>query len=53
MVNKWEELETGPNPPETIYAIVECLKGERNKYEYEKDIHTSLQKAQCAHSTHW
>ena len=38
MVNKWEELETGPNPPETIYAIIECLKGERNKYEYEKDI---------------
>ena len=38
MTNLWEELETGPNPPEEIYAVVECLKGERNKYEYEKDI---------------
>jgi len=31
MVNLWEDLETGPNPPEEIYAVVECLKGERNK----------------------
>ena len=38
MVNLWEDLETGPNPPEEIYAVVECLKGERNKYEYDKDI---------------
>ncbi len=38
MVNLWEELETGPNPPEEIYAVVECLKGERNKYEYDKDV---------------
>lgn len=38
MVNKWEELETGPNPPESFYAVVECLKGERNKYEYDKDV---------------
>ncbi len=38
MTNLWEELETGPNPPEVIYAVVECLKGERNKYEYDKDI---------------
>ncbi|MFB6300919.1 MAG: inorganic diphosphatase [Halobacteriales archaeon] len=38
MVNLWEDLETGPNPPEEIHAVVECLKGERNKYEYEKDI---------------
>jgi len=38
MVNLWEDLETGPNPPEEFYAIVECLKGERNKYEYHKDI---------------
>jgi inorganic pyrophosphatase len=36
--NLWEDLETGPNPPEEIYAVVECLKGERNKYEYDKDI---------------
>jgi inorganic pyrophosphatase len=38
MVNLWEDIETGPNPPEEIYAVVECLKGERNKYEYDKDI---------------
>jgi inorganic pyrophosphatase len=38
MVNLWEELATGPNPPDEIHAVVECLKGERNKYEYEKDI---------------
>lgn len=38
MTNLWEDLETGPNPPEEIYAVVECLKGERNKYEYDKDI---------------
>jgi inorganic pyrophosphatase len=38
MVNLWEDIETGPNPPEEIYAVVECLKGERNKYEYDKDV---------------
>jgi len=38
MVNLWEDLETGPDPPAEIYAVVECLKGERNKYEYDKDI---------------
>ncbi|MFC5279843.1 inorganic diphosphatase [Halorubrum rubrum] len=38
MVNLWEDLETGPDAPDEIYAIVECLKGERNKYEYDKDV---------------
>lgn len=38
MTNLWEDLETGPNAPEEIYAVVECLKGDRNKYEYDKDI---------------
>ena len=38
MTNLWQDLETGPNPPEEIYAVVECLKGERNKYEYDKDV---------------
>lgn len=38
MANLWTDLETGPNPPETVYAVVECLKGERNKYEYDKDL---------------
>jgi inorganic pyrophosphatase len=38
VVNLWTDVETGPNPPETVYAVVECLKGERNKYEYDKDL---------------
>ena len=38
MANLFEDLETGPDPPEEIYAVVECLKGQRNKYEYEKDL---------------
>ncbi|WP_380674902.1 inorganic diphosphatase [Salinigranum sp. GCM10025319] len=38
MVNLWEEMETGPDAPDVVYAVVECLKGERNKYEYDKDI---------------
>ena len=38
MTNLWEDLETGPDPPDEIYAVVECLKGERNKYEYDKDV---------------
>ena len=37
MVNLWKDLDVGENPPEEIYAIVECVKGDRNKYEYEKD----------------
>lgn len=38
MANLFNDLAAGPNPPETIHAVVECLKGDRNKYEYEKDI---------------
>jgi len=38
MTNLWEDIQPGPNPPEEIYAVVECLKGERNKYEYDKDV---------------
>ncbi len=38
MTNLWEDLEAGPNPPEEIHVVVECLKGERNKYEYDKDL---------------
>ena len=38
MTSLWEDLETGPDPPEEIYAVVECLKGERNKYEYDKNV---------------
>lgn len=38
MVNLWTSLATGPNPPESINVVVECIKGQRNKYEYDKDI---------------
>ena len=38
MANLWTDIAVGPDPPETIHAVVECLKGERNKYEYEKDV---------------
>ncbi len=38
MTNLWTGIEVGPDPPETIYTVVECLKGERNKYEYDKDV---------------
>jgi len=38
MTNLWTDLQAGPEAPETIHAVVECLKGERNKYEYDKDI---------------
>jgi inorganic pyrophosphatase len=31
----WRELETGPNPPDTVYAVVESPKGSENKYEYD------------------
>ena len=38
MANLWADLAAGPDPPETIHVVVECLKGERNKYEYDKDV---------------
>jgi inorganic pyrophosphatase len=38
MSNLWTDLPPGPNPPEEITVVVECLKGERNKYEYDKDV---------------
>ena len=38
MPDLWRDLDMGPEPPEQIYAVVECLKGDRNKYEYDKDI---------------
>jgi len=36
MENLWRQLNTGPNAPDTIYAIIEIPKGSRNKYEYHK-----------------
>ena len=29
----WKNIIPGPNPPELIYAIIECSKGTQNKYE--------------------
>lgn len=37
MENLWRQLNTGPNAPELIYAIIEIPKGSRNKYEYHKE----------------
>lgn len=31
----WRDLETGPKPPEIIYAVIENPKGTENKYEYD------------------
>lgn len=38
MVNKWHDYETGPDAPETIYAVIENPTGTQNKYEYDKDM---------------
>ncbi len=38
MVNLWSDLSAGPSPPERIHVVVECLAGDRNKYEYDKDL---------------
>lgn len=37
MQNLWRDLRTGPDAPETVYAIIEIPKGSRNKYEYNKE----------------
>jgi len=36
----WHQMPVGPNTPDTIYAIIEVPKGNRNKYEYDKDLGT-------------
>ena len=33
----WHQIETGPNPPEEVYAIIENPKNNTNKYELCKD----------------
>ncbi|MFQ5795719.1 MAG: inorganic diphosphatase [Candidatus Bipolaricaulia bacterium] len=35
MIDYWRDLETGPKPPEIIYAVIENPKGTENKYEYD------------------
>jgi inorganic pyrophosphatase len=32
----WKNLVAGPKPPESVYALIECPKGSRNKYEISK-----------------
>ena len=34
MKSLWHKIETGPNPPEEIYAIIENPKDSKNKYEF-------------------
>lgn len=35
-LNLWHDIESGPELPEVVYAVVEVPKGSRNKYEYSK-----------------
>jgi len=35
MIDYWRDLETGSNPPDLIYAVIETAKGKENKYEYD------------------
>jgi len=34
-VDFWRDLETGPSPPDVVYAVIESPKGTENKYEYD------------------
>lgn len=34
----FKNLPTGVNPPKDVNAIIECPKGERNKYEYDSKL---------------
>ena len=40
MIDYWRDLETGPNSPEEVYAVVENPKGTENKYEYDVEKKT-------------
>lgn len=40
MKDHWKDLPTGPDVPETVWAIIEIPKGSRNKYEYSKQLGT-------------
>lgn len=35
MVDYWRDLESGPSPPDVVYAVIESPKGTENKYEYD------------------
>ncbi|MBS3813447.1 MAG: inorganic diphosphatase [Candidatus Bipolaricaulota bacterium] len=38
MTDKWRDLETGPDAPRIIHAVIENPKRNENKYEYDVDI---------------
>ncbi len=38
----WKNIVPGPNPPQNIYAIIECPKGTGNKYELSKHANVLL-----------
>jgi inorganic pyrophosphatase len=31
----WRDLPAGPDPPDEIYAVIECPKGSENKYQFD------------------
>lgn len=35
VVDFWRDLESGPSPPDVVYAVIESPKGTENKYEYD------------------
>ena len=35
-IHLWHHLEPGPNPPDSLNAVIEVPKHSRNKYEYSK-----------------
>jgi hypothetical protein len=42
MTDLWRDLDTGPNPPDEVYAIVENPKRTENKYEYDVEKRRSF-----------
>ena len=38
----WKNIVPGPNAPQEIYALIECPKGTRNKYELSKKTNVLL-----------
>ncbi|MEX2680852.1 MAG: inorganic diphosphatase [Candidatus Sigynarchaeota archaeon] len=38
----WKHIKPGPNPPERLYAIIECPKGSQIKYELSKTTNLIL-----------
>lgn len=35
MDDYWRDLESGPSPPDVVFAVMESPKGTENKYEYD------------------